>query len=106
MPEFLRKPREGAACNGCGLCCAAEPCGLGLELGAEDGKPCKFLEWDQGRFWCGVVRDPAKATGNAYDPLEALVVSITLLSMLGDGTCDAEGAEGMTIGEFMLSGDD
>lgn len=25
------KPEEGAPCNGCGFCCAAEPCGLAVE---------------------------------------------------------------------------
>jgi hypothetical protein len=26
------KPREGAECNGCGRCCAAEPCSIAREF--------------------------------------------------------------------------
>ncbi len=40
------KPEEGAPCNGCGFCCAADPCGLAVEF-------------DAGRFWCGLVRNPS-----------------------------------------------
>ena len=28
--EAPPKPAEGAPCNGCGLCCLAEPCPLGV----------------------------------------------------------------------------
>ena len=53
------KPEEGAPCNGCGFCCAAEPCGLAVEfLGATAG-PCPAMEFDAGRFWCGLVRNPS-----------------------------------------------
>ncbi len=53
------KPEEGAPCNGCGFCCAAEPCGLAVEfIGATVG-PCPAMEFDDGRFWCGLVRNPS-----------------------------------------------
>ncbi len=53
------KPEEGAPCNGCGFCCAAGPCGLAVEfLGVTVG-PCPAMEFEAGRFWCGLVRNPS-----------------------------------------------
>ncbi len=53
------KPALGDACNGCGVCCLAEPCPLGQLLSGRRG-PCGALRWDatQARYQCGVVADP------------------------------------------------
>lgn len=52
------KPEYGTVCNGCGLCCANERCHLSREfLGAGDGL-CPALEFEDGRMWCGLVREP------------------------------------------------
>lgn len=37
----LDKPKEGSPCNGCGMCCIAQVCDLGLTLG--DDRNCKAL---------------------------------------------------------------
>lgn len=58
LPQIPRpsKPREGEACNGCGACCAAEVCRIGLEVLGEDATaPCELLSFHDGRFWCSVV---------------------------------------------------
>lgn len=55
------KPALGAPCNGCGLCCAAEPCPLSrLMLGHRAGA-CPALTWDAAatRYVCGMVTAPA-----------------------------------------------
>jgi hypothetical protein len=58
------KPREGEPCNGCGYCCAAEPCGVALKFipvhqwGARG--PCLAMEFEAGRFFCGLVRHPTR----------------------------------------------
>ena len=54
------KPPVGAACNGCGLCCLAEPCPLGMLLSRARHGPCRALAWDgaEGRYRCGAIRDP------------------------------------------------
>ena len=44
------KPAHGNPCNGCGLCCAMEPCGVAREFipdHPEEG-PCLALEWEAG----------------------------------------------------------
>lgn len=54
------KPSEGAPCNGCGVCCLAQPCPLGMVLsGVRDGA-CKALRWQDhtGRYACGALSEP------------------------------------------------
>lgn len=49
------KPAFGAPCNGCGLCCAAETCPLGMILFRRRRGPCPALEWRDDRYVCGVL---------------------------------------------------
>lgn len=54
------KPPAGAACNGCGLCCAAERCPVAwLFLPCGSGS-CGALEWaeDARCYRCGMVAHP------------------------------------------------
>ncbi len=37
------KPEEGAPCNGCGFCCAADPCGLAVEFLDATAGPCPAM---------------------------------------------------------------
>jgi hypothetical protein len=45
-PEAPPKPPVGAACNGCGVCCALEPCPLGRLLSMKRHGRCRLLRWD------------------------------------------------------------
>ena len=56
------KPPTGAACNGCGVCCAVEPCPLGMVLFRQRRGACPGLVWEsQARLYrCGVVSAPQK----------------------------------------------
>ncbi len=57
------KPPAGAACNGCGVCCAAEPCPLGALLSRRRRGACRALLWEaegRGRYRCGVVAAPRR----------------------------------------------
>jgi hypothetical protein len=52
------KPEEGEACNGCGVCCAAQPCPLGMLVSRRRHGACAALVWDEGgRYRCGVVSE-------------------------------------------------
>ena len=65
QPAAPPKPAEGAPCNGCGLCCLAEPCPLGVLVSRRRRGACVALRWsdrDQ-RYWCGMVAEPASVTG-------------------------------------------
>jgi len=56
------KPPPGRACNGCGVCCAAEPCPLGMLVSRRLRGACAALSWDAGhrRYRCGAVVEPRR----------------------------------------------
>ncbi|MBC7665976.1 MAG: hypothetical protein H7276_19665 [Caulobacter sp.] len=60
-PAAPPKPPEAAPCNGCGVCCAAEPCPIGVLVTGRRTGACAALSWsdDAGLYRCGVVSDPA-----------------------------------------------
>lgn len=51
------KPAPGAACNGCGVCCLAEPCPVGIVLSRRRQGACAALRWQAGeaRYRCGAI---------------------------------------------------
>ncbi len=61
-PQAPPKPVLGAACNGCGVCCAAEPCPLGMLLSRRRRGRCSALAWNDAlqRYRCGVLDDPRR----------------------------------------------
>lgn len=54
------KPPVGAACNGCGVCCASEPCPLGMLLSRRRSGACVALVWADapGLYRCGLLHQP------------------------------------------------
>lgn len=60
-------PAPGQPCNGCGLCCLAEPCPLGMVLSRRRRGACARLRWSeaQQRYRCGVLDAAAQAVGAA-----------------------------------------
>lgn len=61
-PAAPSKPVLGQACNGCGVCCLAEPCPVGIVVSRRRSGPCKAVVWSEAesRYRCGVVTDPSK----------------------------------------------
>lgn len=61
-PAAPAKPPTGVACNGCGVCCAVEPCPLGMWLSRRRHGGCVALQWsgEQRRYLCGALADPAR----------------------------------------------
>ncbi|MEO3692838.1 hypothetical protein ABDJ85_15270 [Roseateles sp. DJS-2-20] len=55
-PDAPHKPAEGSPCNGCGVCCAAEPCPLGVLLSRKRQGACVALTWTGERYVCGALR--------------------------------------------------
>jgi hypothetical protein len=55
------KPAWGAACNGCGICCLAEPCPAGALVSGRRTGACRALRWDAAaaRYRCGLMSVPA-----------------------------------------------
>lgn len=88
----LPKPKRGEACNGCGLCCATEPCRLANEfLDCHTGK-CVALEIENGRTYCGLVRRPAHYIfGEDVPEKDTAFFSATVAGALGLGMgCDSD----------------
>jgi len=55
------KPAWGAPCNGCGVCCLAEPCPAGMLVSVKRSGACRALRWDDRarRYQCGLMQDAA-----------------------------------------------
>ena len=62
QPSAPAKPEPGLPCNGCGVCCAAEPCPLGRLLSRRSEGACVALGWQpaEGRYRCGVLAEPGR----------------------------------------------
>lgn len=60
QPQAPAKPAEGEACNGCGVCCLAEPCPLGMVWSGRRHGACAALHWSDSalRYECGLVSQP------------------------------------------------
>ena len=59
-PAAAPKPVWGEPCNGCGVCCATEPCPVGMLISRKRQGACKALLWnaEERRYRCGVVSEP------------------------------------------------
>ena len=59
-PDAPPKPVATAPCNGCGVCCAAEPCPIGQLVSGRRTGACAALSWNSGAglYRCGLVGAP------------------------------------------------
>lgn len=56
-PGAPSKPDLGEACNGCGVCCLAVPCPLGMVLSRRRRGACRAVQWmpQQRVYRCGAM---------------------------------------------------
>ena len=86
------KPKIGAPCNGCGMCCTVQPCALAVVfLDCTEG-PCIALELDGEKMVCGLVKRPAwYMFGEDRSVSETGRLSVLYAQALGIGRgCDAD----------------
>lgn len=83
-PDAPPKPAEGAPCNGCGVCCLAQPCPLGMLLSGRRRGACAALRWDDGLalYRCGAITEP-RATLQQALPRWAVGAAPALAAVLG-----------------------
>ena len=91
-PNAPAKPALGAACNGCGLCCLAAPCPLGMLVSRRRQGACHALQWDasQQRYRCGMVSDPGAILGWQHPWAVALVARLAQRWIASGVGCDAD----------------
>lgn len=67
-PDAPAKPLLGAPCNGCGVCCLAEPCPAGMVVSGRRHGACAALRWDasEGQYRCGLVSAPERFVRPAW----------------------------------------
>ena len=65
QPAAPAQPALGAPCNGCGVCCLAEPCPLGQVISRKRHGACDALRFDdlQSVYRCGAITDAAGVLG-------------------------------------------
>ncbi len=51
------KPALGEPCNGCGVCCLAEPCPVGMLVSMRRHGRCRALRWNEAarQYRCGLL---------------------------------------------------
>ncbi len=64
-PAAPAKPAAGEPCNGCGVCCLAVPCPVGMLVSRRSTGACSALRWqpDQGLYRCGLLLSPPARQG-------------------------------------------
>ena len=91
QPAAPSKPPEGAPCNGCGVCCLAEPCPLGIVLSRKRRGACTALRWDDAQqlYRCGALTDPAGVLPVRGRFLAGLLKRLALRWIAAGKGCDA-----------------
>lgn len=90
-PAAPAKPALGAPCNGCGVCCLAEPCPLGMLVSRRRHGACEALRWHAGevRYRCGMVDDPREVLGARWGFAAPLIRRLARRWISAGSGCDA-----------------
>jgi hypothetical protein len=85
------KPAYGAACNGCGVCCAYATCPLGRIVFLRRRGPCPALRWSvaQSRYHCGLAVAPGDYLAWLPAALSGFVARSVLRRIAANTGCDA-----------------
>jgi len=94
-PEAPSKPAFGAPCNGCGVCCLAEPCPVGMLISRRRTGACDALVWadDEGLYrWGRLGRPDRFAAGRwlRWNPLRGLWLRWARRVIAAGRGCDAD----------------
>lgn len=90
--EAPAKPAVGAACNGCGVCCALETCPAARLRFLRARGPCPALEWSapEHRYRCGLLNRPAHYFGLLPTAAEGFARRLLARWIAADQGCDCD----------------
>lgn len=85
------KPPEGQPCNGCGVCCASEPCPVGIVFSRKINGACKALTWSEPgqKYRCGVIVEPRQHLPRGFGWLSPLLSKLAHRYISAGSGCDA-----------------
>lgn len=85
------KPDVGASCNGCGVCCATEPCPLGVLLSGRRTGACDALIWNDAasQYRCGAISNPANLLPSGLKSAAPLLARLARRWIAAGRGCDA-----------------
>ena len=88
------KPPVGQPCNGCGVCCASEPCPLGVLVSRRRHGACAALLWKDddaggGVYRCGLIEQPATHLPAALRRAAPLLARVARRYISAGSGCDA-----------------
>ncbi|MBI4664865.1 MAG: hypothetical protein HY751_00500 [Nitrospinae bacterium] len=90
-PKAPLKPATGEPCNGCGVCCIAEPCPVGIALFLKFRGTCGALIWSDGekRYMCGALANPRMFIPWVPAPLDQLAGRLIRRWIAAGTSCDS-----------------
>ncbi|MFN0162524.1 MAG: hypothetical protein ACKVQQ_14935 [Burkholderiales bacterium] len=85
------KPALGTPCNGCGVCCLAEPCPLGSVLSGRRTGACAALRWvdAESRYRCGALVAPREVLPRPFAWLAPLLRRLARRWIAAGTGCDS-----------------
>ena len=91
-PAAPAKPAVGAACNGCGVCCASEPCPAGMLVSRRRQGACDALRWQAagGLYRCGLVAEAPAFLPRALRWAAPLLARWARRAIAASRGCDSE----------------
>jgi hypothetical protein len=91
QPAAPAKPAPGAACNGCGVCCAWQPCPLGMLVSGRRKGACAALQWqaEARQYRCAMVADPQAVWPALPGVLRPALVALARRWIASGAGCDS-----------------
>ena len=91
-PSAPAKPEAGAACNGCGVCCAWQPCPLGMLISGRRHGACDALRWDAAgsHYRCAMVSDPQAVLPRLPGPASRWLQGLARRWIAAGAGCDCD----------------
>ena len=97
-PAAPPQPALGAPCNGCGVCCLAEPCPLGQVISRKRLGACDALRWSDAEsiYRCGAINDAEAVFGLRWTWAAALLRRLARRWIAAGIGCDASLRSGLS----------